>query len=87
VLGGSLAVLSPLHGVIKTPTTGLVVTLILLLAGVLLVLATSVLSGYVRDEATQLEAAARSLPAATEGAVATIAATLREMLHGPAPGE
>jgi hypothetical protein len=42
-------------------------TLLILLAfetfGLLLVLASSVLSGYVRDEATQLEAATRSLPA------------------------
>jgi hypothetical protein len=97
VLVGSLAILSPLHGVIANPTPGLAVTLIVVPAGVLLLLATSILSGYVRDEATQLEAAqleaarleaaARSLPAATEGAVATIAATLREMLHGPAPDE
>lgn len=60
-------------------------------------LASSILSGYVRDAATQLdaaqldaaqlEAAARTLPAATEQAVATIAATLREMLHGPAPSD
>jgi hypothetical protein len=86
VLVGSLGVLSPLHGVIANPSPGLVVALISVPAGILLVLATSVLSGYVRDEATQLEAAARSLPAATEEAVATIAATLREMLHGPTPG-
>jgi hypothetical protein len=64
--------------------------LVLLLAevaGLTLVLLNSVLSGCVRDEATQLEAAERSLPVATEEAVATIAATLREMLHGPAPGD
>ena len=91
VLAGALGVLSGKADV-ANPTAALVLVLIAVPAGILLVLASSILSGYVRDEATQLEAAQleaaeRTLPAATEQAVATIAATLREMLHNSAPGD
>ena len=97
VLAAALAVLALPHPPVADPTWGLQVLLSLVSGGILLVLASSILSGYVRDaatqldaaqlEAAQLEAAARTLPAATEQAVATIAATLREMLHGPAPSD